>query len=197
MPAPTSAASSPGRPALTWRDVAGVRLPFSPTDGPRITDQGRAAGYSPTVEGAALAAVQVLTRTSASAGPDIFRPVVAEQIIGADADLLAETLDAQYDQLRRQRKVTAAYGRPIPGNDAEVLGYRVRPGSMEATAQTAAIDVLLTSPSLGAGQVIAFSVSLEWVRHDWRVVAPPQGDWGSVATLLNQAPAGALRYGQA
>lgn len=82
-PAPRPVAAAPGRPAVIWREVAGVRLPFSAAHGPRVTDHGRAAGYSRTRQGAALAAVQVLARTSATAGPEVYRPVLAGQVVGA------------------------------------------------------------------------------------------------------------------
>ena len=63
-------------------------------------------------------------------------------------------------------------------------------------ADSAVVDVVLTSSDLAAtGRFVAFRVSLVWSNSDWRVVAPPDGDWGSVATTLGATPAGRLDYG--
>jgi len=178
--------------AVVWRDVAGVRLPFSVVHGPLLTGQNQAAGYSRTRQGAALAAVQVLARTSATAGPDVYRPVLGNQVTGADRGALWARLDQQYRQLRQQYGVTVQDGAPLPGNDATVAGYRVE----EYQGDRAVVDVVLTAPDLGAEQVVAFGVRLQWRDGDWRVAAPRDGDWGAVARTLDRAPAGLLDYGQ-
>ena len=194
-PAPPTRSASPGRPALTWRDVAGVRLPFSPTHGPRITDHGHAAGYSRTRQGAALAAVQVLARTSATAGPDVYRPVLGEQVTGPNTVAMGEHLDDRYEQLRRRPGNEAVRdGAPIPGNNATVAGYLI--DSYGPAAGTASVEVLLGTPDVGPGQVVTFAVTLQWIDGDWRVVAPPTGDWGTVASLLDTTPPRTLDYGQ-
>jgi len=187
-PRATTASAAP----VVWRDVAGVRLPVSVVHGPLVTGQGQAAGYSRTRQGAALAAVQVLARTSASAGPDVYRPVLGSQVTGADREALWVRLDQQYRQLSQRYGVTVQDGAPLPGNDATVAGYRVE----EYQGDRAVVDVVLTAPDLAAGQVVAFDVDLKWREGDWRVTAPKDGDWGAVARTLDRAPAGLLDYGQ-
>jgi len=194
-PAARTRSASPGRPALTWRDVAGVRLPFSPTHGPRVIDHGHAAGYSRTRQGAVLAAVQVLARTSATAGPDVYRPVLGEQVIGPNTVAMGEQLDDRYERLRRRpSNEPIRDDAPIPGNNATVSGYLI--DSYDQASGTASVEVLLGTPDVRPGQVVSFAVTLRWTDGDWRVVAPPTGDWGTVASLLDTAPTGTLDYGQ-
>jgi hypothetical protein len=162
-------------------DVAGVRVPVSPTHGPRFLDAGRAAGYTHDAAGAALAAVQVLTRTSPTVAPEVYQPILAEQLTGPNVEAL-------------ERRLRTA-GRPgVASNDATVPGYLItdfRPGS-----PTAVVDVLLTATSLPAGQAVDLTVSLQWSDDDWRVLAPPDGGWGAVASILTALPPGRLDYAQ-
>ena len=55
---------------------------------------------------------------------------------------------------------------------------------------------LTTSPELSAkGQRLRFDVRLQRVDDDWRVLAPPRGDWGAVTTVLSRSPDGLISYG--
>lgn len=178
-------------PTHRWESVAGVKLPVSVAYGPHDETDGRASGYGRRKEGAALAAAQVLMRTSATAGSAVFLPVLASQVAGANtAAFKASTLE-QYEQLRNQSGVPD--GEPIPNADARVAGYVVR--SYSDTAAT--VEVVVDSPALRASaRLISFVVSLSWSYGDWRVLAPPRGDWGSVATQLGAPPVGMLTYDQ-
>lgn len=173
---------------VAWEPVAGVDLPISRAHGPRTTDDGRAAGYSGSEFGAALAAVHILVRTGANVGPDIYEPTITQQVTGANTAAMKVLTDQRYQQLRATAGVED--GEPLPGGNAEVLGYRIA-----AFADgTAAVEVVMTSPDLG-GQVLMFGVALQRSADDWLVVAPPRGDWGAAATTLSTAPDGTLRYG--
>lgn len=195
-PSPQPSASSAPTTAdadgdISWVDVAGVQVPVSKLHGPRITDHGRAAGYSHSPQGAAIAAVQVLARASATAGPNVYVPILTSQVTGSNTADLTLNLDAEYGRLQSQRGVRD--GRPIPGNDGTVLGYVIT--GYEPLESRARIDVVLTAAQLqAAGQVIVFTVSLTWAHEDWRVFAPPRGDWSSVARTLGAAPSGMLDY---
>jgi hypothetical protein len=176
---------------ISWVDVAGVQVPVSKLHGPRVTDHGRAAGYSHSPQGAALAAVQVLLRASATAGPNVYVPILTSQVTGANVADLTLNLDAEYGRLRSQRGVQD--GQPIPGNDGTVLGYIIT--GYDPLESTARIEVILTAaPLQAAGQLIVFTVSLTWANDDWRVFAPPRGDWSSVARTLGAPPSGMLDY---
>ena len=179
-------------PDVTWVEVAGVALPVSRIHGPRITSRGRAAGYSRSELGAAFAAVHVLIRTSATSGPEVFEPVLAEQVTGRDVAAMKLLVAEQYEQLRVQYHVPE--DEPIPTGDATVLGFRV--STYDGDAGRAWVDVILSSADLGsASRVVSFDVALRWAAGDWRVVAPRDGDWSARATLLGSPPAGMVPYG--
>jgi hypothetical protein len=188
-PAPAPTITQTAAADVQLRSVAGVLLPFSATHGPRITSDGRAAGYSRSELGAAIAAIQVLARTSPSAGSDLFDPVLASQVTGTNLAAMKLAVSDSYQQLRATTSVPD--GEPVPGNDATVSGYVVR--SYGDTA--ASVDVVLASSTLSSsGQFVSFAVSLIWQSDDWRVIAPPNGDWGSVSTTLGALPPGLQRY---
>lgn len=189
---PTTAAPSspPSATAdMTWEPVAGVDLPVSRTHGPRSTDGGRAAGYSDSELGAALAAVHILVRTGANVGPDIFEPTITQQVTGANAAAMKMLTNQQYQQRRVASRVQD--GDPLPGGNAEVLGYRIAAFADD----NATVQVVMSAPDLG-GQVLTFDVVLRRAADDWQVVAPPRGDWGAATTTLSAAPEGMLRYGE-
>ena len=176
------------RPATV--DVAGVELPVSSTHGPRHLRDGLASGFSNSEVGAALAAVHLLMRTSATAGPRVFEPTITAQVTGANAAVMKLYVADQYAKLRRSHQV--ADGASIDGADAQPVGYRIA----AYASRTAVIDVGLTSPQLQESQrLLQFTVSLRWINDDWRAVAPPRGDWGSVAVPLGSTPAGLRDYG--
>jgi hypothetical protein len=177
-------------PDVTWVPVAGVDVPVSRLHGPRNVTPETASGFSQSEEGAALAAVHILVRTSAAAGPNIYRPTLTRQVVGANVAAMKLLLDEQYQQLRPEHPVVD--GEPVTG-DAEVRGYRV--ARYGPNQDTAAIDIVLTSPNLRAsGQRLKFAVQLLWDHEDWRVVAPPQGDWATAMTTLGSDPEGMLAY---
>ena len=184
--APTGSSGSSSSPTtaadVTWHQVAGVALPFSRLHGPRITTSGQAAGYSRSEQGAALAAVQVLMRTSASAGPSVYEPILATQVTGANLPAMKLAIEDEYQRLRASGQ---------PNGNAQVVGYLLV--AYDASAANATVDVVVTSADL-AGQFISFRISLLWAEDDWRVLAPPSGSWGTVATTLGAPPAGLLDY---
>jgi hypothetical protein len=189
---PVSSATPSSSPDVRWIEVAGVALPVSRIHGPRITSRGRAARYAHSELGAAFAAVHVLIRTSATSGPQVFEPVLAQQVTGRDTAAMKLLVTEQYEQLRVQYHVPD--GEPIPTGDARVLGFRVT--TFDAKAGRAWVDVILSSADLGsANRVVAFDVALRWAGDDWRVIAPSDGDWSSRATLLGSPPAGMVPYG--
>jgi hypothetical protein len=185
-----SSAQPPVEPSaadVTWLQVAGVDLPFSRLHGPRITTSGQAAGYSRSEQGAAVAAVQVLIRTSAAAGPEVYGPVLATQVTGANLPAMKLAVEDDYQHLRASRAQSQATG------NARVAGYLIN--AYDADAGTATVDVVVTSPDL-AGRYVSFRVALVWSHDDWLVLAPPSGSWGSVATVMGPSPAGLLDYGE-
>lgn len=175
---------------VQWVRILGVRLPVSRLHGPRTTTATTASGFSDSEFGAALAAVHILIRAGAAAGPGTYEPTITQQVLGVNAAAMKLLAHQEYQQMRVQKNV--ADGQPVEG-DAEVLGYRV--GSYDAMAGTATIEVLLTSPSLRPkGQLVQIDVALQRADGDWKVIAPPRGDWASATKTLATEPEGLLPY---
>jgi hypothetical protein len=177
-------------PDVTWVPVAGVKLPVSRLHGPRSVTAVTASGFTRSELGAALAAVNVLVRSSAGAGPNIYEPTITQQVTGANVAAMKLLADEQYERLRAGSAVPE--GAPILG-DAEVRGFRILAfGNAQPTAR---VGVVFASPDLRArGLLVQSVVQLQWSYDDWRVVAPPRGDWGAVTTTVSTEPAGMLTY---
>lgn len=192
--APPSAGTPPtGEPQneISWVDVAGVRLPVSRTHGPRTTADGLASGFTRSPEGAALAAAHVLIRTGPTVGSDVFEPTITTQVTGPNVGAMKLLVGEQYEELRAAAGSPA--GEPVPGADAELVGYRV--AAFDGEAGSASIEIVLGSPALQTtARYVGFTVALDWQNDDWWVVAPPQGDWGMVSTPVGSLPAGLLEF---
>lgn len=173
---------------VSWTTVAGVLLPVSRADGPRLPTATTASGFSRRRRGAALAAVHVLIRSSPTAGPQTFESTIMRQVTGVNVAAMKLLTVDEYNRLRADASV--APGQAVEG-DARVRGYRV-----EAFNDAAAtVSILLDSPTLQAkGQLLNVQVQLNWASADWRVVAPPRGDWAAATTTLATMPGGAQRY---
>lgn len=189
-PSPARSTGETPQPDISWLQTLGVELPMSRAHGPRDVTSTTASGFSDSELGAAIAAVHVLIRTSAAAGPRVFEPTITQQVTGSNAAAMKLLAAQQYEQLRAESNVVE--GEPVAG-DAEVLGYVV-----DAFVSGAArVQVFLSSPTLDArGQLLRFTVQLERRPDDWAVVAPPRGDWGASSAVLSEAPAGLTRFGE-
>lgn len=169
-------APRPGRD-VSWRVLAGMDLPISQTAGPACLTDTRAACFTHSHDGAAMAAAHLLTRTFPFVGPAIFEPTIAEQVTGTGAPLLA--------RLTRQAYETAATaagirdGAPIRADEGWIVGYRLDPGQDPADLD-ATVEVLVIGNGEGLGY-ISYEVRLVWLNGDWRLVAPAWGDWRSSA----------------
>lgn len=171
-------------PEITWAEAGGMKLPVSRTNGPRVTADGLATGFAQSEAGAAVAACHLLVRTGATVDAQVFESTLAAQATGANVAALKRTVTAQRAQLASVTATSAA---------GELAGYIVR--TFDLTSGTAVVDVILSAPDLPADQrFLQVTVSLQWQKGDWRVVAPPRGDWASVSTPLASEPAGMLRY---
>jgi hypothetical protein len=191
-PAAATPSTAEFQDEIIWVDVAGVRLPVSRTHGPRVTADGLASGFARSPEGAALAAAHVLIRTGPTVGPDVFEPTITTQVTGPNVGAMKLLVDEQYEELRRAADTPS--GDPVPGADAEVVGYRV--AAFDGDEGSASVEIVLGSPELqAAAHYVQFTVALDWQNNDWWVVAPPQGDWGTVSTHLSSPPADLLDFG--
>jgi hypothetical protein len=165
---------------LTWVSFHGMRLPVSATAGPRSTRGGLASGFADTPQGALLAAINIGVRTAAQWGSAIFMPTITHQVTGPAAPALLHAEETAYAQLRATAHVSA--GQPAGQVHAAEDGYRFAAWSPAA----AAVEVLTVGPTASGTTVLAATrVQVVWKRGDWRVVAPPGGNWANAATAIS------------
>ena len=195
--APATAATAPASPAGTagqgqpqvpwvslasvrWSGFYGVELPVSAQAGPYDTRGGIAAGFAHTPLGALLAAVNIGVRANAQWGPRIFGAVIRGQVTGPDAAALLAGCQAAYDQAAQSGQV--AGGQPLGTVDVTEQAFRW----ITYTPAAAILDLAVAGPGSN-GATVRASVQMEvvWDGGDWKVVAPPGGDWGNSAAELS------------
>ena len=186
-PADTTSTGGPGQPqvprvslaSVRWSDFYGVELPVSAQAGPLQLSGGTAAGFARTPLGALLAAVNIAVRANAQWGPPIFTPVIRGQVTGPDTAALLAGCQAAYDQAAPAGGLTA--GQPLGTVDVTEQAFRW----ITYTPAAAILDLAAAGPGDG-GATVRASVQMEviWDGGDWKVVAPPGGDWGDSAVGL-------------
>lgn len=189
----TPSAVAAARGVVAWEDFAGLELPVSPTAGPRLRAAGRAAGFAHDATGAAFAAIHLLVRTFPFAGSAVFVPTIAGQVEGPDAPALTRLTRDAYAAAAKAARITD--GRPLRSDGGWVAGYRLDPPttgfrSKRATNEQDKQDVGVLIRQTGEDHADGFSeyhVRLVWRDDDWRLVAPPWGDWRSAVTALSSA----------
>jgi hypothetical protein len=165
---------------LRWSDFHGVELPFSPPAGPRDTSGGLASGYRDTPLGALLAALNIAVRANAQWGPAIFGPTIRDQVTGADAPALLASCQSAYGQAGHAAHVTS--GQPLGNAYVTEEAFRW----IAYTPADATVDLVSAGPgSQGETVRAATRVEVVWDGGDWRVIAPPGGDWGNSADQLS------------
>ena len=164
---------------LRWRNFYGVELPYSAA-GPRYTSGGIAAGFARTPLGALLAAVNIGVRANAQWGPRIFTAVIRGQVTGPDAAVLLANCQAAYGQASQSDGVTG--GQPLGDVDVTEEAFRW----VTYTPAAAIIELVSAGPG-PQGTTVRASTQIQavWAGGDWKVIAPPGGDWGSAATALS------------
>jgi hypothetical protein len=166
--------------SVRWSGFYGVELPVSAQAGPFDTSGGVAEGFAHTPLGALLAAVNIGVRANAQWGPRIFTPVIRGQVTGPDAVALLASCQAAYDQAAQSDEVTG--GQPLGTVDVTEQAFRW----ITYTPAAAILDLVSAGPG-GNGATVRASVQMEvvWDGGDWKVVAPPGGDWGNSAAELS------------
>jgi hypothetical protein len=166
---------------LRFVAVAGVRLPASPTAGPRNSAGGLARGFARDPAGVVLAAAHLLVRVHPQVGADVFGPTLAGQVIGPHAAALSANVERSYRQLLT--------GWPVPyGQPAGRLGFRVAGFALDAyTPDQAGVRLLLEVPTAGGPVLGATSLRLGWHRGDWALVAPAGGAFTDTGLVTGTA----------
>ena len=176
---------------LRWSDFYGVELPVSAQAGPRETSGGLAAGFARSPLGALLAAVNIGVRANAQWGPRIFAAVIRRQVTGPDAAALLANCEVAYGEASQSRHVTD--GQPLGNVDVTEEGFRW----VAYTPAAAILDLVSAGPG-SQGSTVRASTQIEtvWDGGDWKLVAPPGGDWGNAATGLSSLSGYAVFPGQ-
>ncbi len=165
---------------LRWSDFYGVELPSSAAAGPRETSGGVAAGFAHSPLGALLAAVNIGVRANAQWGPRIFTAAIRGQVTGPDAPALLANCQTAYDQASQGQGATG--GRPLGDVDVAEEAFRW----VTYTPEAAIIDLVSAGPgSQGTTVPASTQVEVVWAGGDWKIVAPPGGDWGNSAAELS------------
>jgi hypothetical protein len=161
--APAPPAAAPADHALTWVRVGEQPVPVSTSHGPRITHGGLAAGFAHDELGAVIAAINISTRLTRSAGPDVYEPTARHQCVGDVAAAMA-TIAVQTG--------TATPGTTTPGaaTPSEFF-YRITGG--DPHGDTATIALAARSPQATAqGGYAALERTVVWIHRDWRMQLP-------------------------
>ncbi len=165
---------------LRWSAYHGVDLPSSPTAGPRDTSGGLASGFAGTPLGALLAAVNIAVRANAQWGPSVFGRTIRDQVTGPDAAALLASCQSDYAQASQAAHITG--GQPLGNAYVTEEAFRW----VAWTPTDATVDLVSAGPgSQGVTVRAATRVEVVWSGGDWRVVAPPGGDWGNAAARLS------------
>ena len=138
-----------------------------------------ARDFSRDATGAAYAALHLSLRASPEVGPAIYGPTFAQQVIGDGTDALRAEIDAAYGDL--QAAAAVPYGRPAGKVRASALGYRVD----ALDRAMASVRLLMSSTDdYGNPALTTCVVQLRWVEGDWKMLAPPGGDWAPMVALV-------------
>jgi hypothetical protein len=169
-----------GLGGLRWSSYHGVQLPSSPAAGPHHTANGLAWGFADTPLGALLAALDIAVRANAQWGPGIFVPTIGDQVTGPGAAALLASCQADYGQASQDAHITA--GQPLGNAYVTEEAFRW----LSWTPAQATVDLVSAGPgSQGVTIRASTRVQVIWRSGDWRVVAPPGGDWGNAAARLS------------
>jgi hypothetical protein len=158
---------------VRWVPYHGVRLPQSAQAGPSGTAYGCASGYADSPLGALLAMINIGVRTSWELGPAVFQPTIQQQVTGPfEAAMLSADLDAW-----------GAAGDQAPPGDADAVEAAYQWVSYTPSVATA--DIVTEGTSTSGSLIYAVTqIQAEWLDGDWRVVAPPGGNWANDATQI-------------
>jgi hypothetical protein len=159
--APTPPAAAPADSTdntLTWIRVGDQPVPMSSSHGPRVRHGGLAAGFAHDELGAVIAAINISTRLTGSAGPDVYEPTVRHQCLG-DIPAALATIAVQTG--------TATPGTATPSE----FFYRITGG--DPHGDTVTIALAARSPQAGAqGGYAALERTVVWIHRDWRMQLP-------------------------
>lgn len=143
--------------------VAGGVAASSPSHGPDLVWEGRAAGFRRDELGAALAATHLLVRVGNGADPAVADATLTEQCWGDLADARA----------RRAAALPASDSPPPTVFVPRALHYRLLSG--DPGSELVVVSLLAeTEQATTADGLSRVDLSLRWIDGDWRLRVPVQ-----------------------
>lgn len=175
----TASPVSPVTPVLDlsevrWTSYHGYQLPISAQAGPKDTSDDLASGFDDTPTGALLAVINIAARTAWQFGPAVFQPTIQDQVTGPyQAQMLSADQDAYAAGAAQAAGVVAR---------SVIAGYQWA----GYTPADATVDIAEAGPAGDGGSTVyvATQVETQWLNGDWRVLAPPGGDWANSAVQI-------------
>lgn len=171
---PPSPRSEPVGP-LQWNLVASTPIPRSSEHGPHQEIGGVAKGYTHDEAGAVLAALNIGSRVSSAAGPEVYTKTLREQTFG--------DVESELDRLPRE------YSSSTPQEvRADEYWYSVKSG--DPSGGFVEVSILARTPqSTNMGGLVRRDYALAWQGGDWKLQVP------SSRLILAASPAGYTSIG--
>jgi hypothetical protein len=152
------------QPDVAMVDWRGIALPVSSSAGPTELTETRASGFARSPLGAAIAAAHLSVRVDPAAGPEVFEPVLADQVVG-HRNRLADAVRVQFE------------AGPEEGAPGALLGWRLD-GDPASSPVTTHLSVKHAD-----GTRADYAIPLAWVGGDWRIDAPSSGPFFPITDL--------------
>jgi len=138
-----------------------------------------------------LAAIHLAYRVGSTPGPAVFIPTITKQVVGVDKERFLSNIQQEYDTNR------ARYGAGAGGElTTDIANARRDHSGMWAyrveffDPSTSTVQILLRAVPAGVPIYINLALALRWVNGDWRLEAPLNGQWSSVARQMPSVPDG-------
>ncbi|MCF7547231.1 hypothetical protein [Pseudonocardia sp. WMMC193] len=143
---------------ITWQRVSGQPVPVSALHGPsRQESSGAAMGFTHDALGAALAAINISTRLSSSAGPAVYEATARMQTLGD----VEGTIAAARAEVSSENAANTAATR---------FAYRL---SGDPTGDVVVVSIAAETPQTSAMRGYAqMERTMQWVDGDWRMQVP-------------------------
>jgi hypothetical protein len=153
------AGAVPAKPdGLMWQRTRYSPLPFSPQDGPSEIGQCRAAGYSHTPPGAAIASMHLGTRAALCDEEDLDR-FLADQVVGTDEEIAS---------IRDQNRTLAQTGTSF----ADAVSNAPAPDAVRIRSYAPDFAVVeWAQRDEGGSSWTVSSIAVAWRDGDWKFVA--------------------------
>jgi len=165
--APVDLAAAPAD--LRWETYRGLRLPWSPVDGPRHSSGVVSSGYSRSPQGAVLAAIRGQGYLALAGDTEWGRVVATLTAPGPGRD--------EFAAHRAPLSITGT----LPPGAVRFVGFKIVTYRTDPlTAGVHVAEEVGTPPRL-----FSWPVALQWIGDDWRIVLPTSSEGIDAAELVD------------